>query len=148
MPERTETILAFDYGTKNVGIAVGQTLTRSASALTVLRYGETRESKKVLFEQLGKLIAEWKPTQLIVGWPLNMDGSESELCADVKKFSDKLQRESNLPVTLVDERLTSREAKQQRQQTRNPASREHSYRKQPIDSEAARILLQGWLQDL
>jgi len=137
-----QTVLAFDYGRKNIGVAVGQTLTKTASALTVLRYGETRESKKVLQQQIQKLIAEWKPSQLIVGWPLNMDGTESELCFDVKKFASQLEKGTAIPIVFVDERLTSHEAKQQ-QMSRG----EKNYRKQPIDSEAARIMLEGWLRE-
>jgi len=130
--------MGIDYGRKNIGIAVGQTLTQSARALAVLRYGETKQSKKIMFVQLKQLVDEWKPGVLVMGWPLNMDGTESELCAEVKKFAARLEMENKLPVAFVDERLTSREAKMNHGST--------DYRKHPVDSEAARILLESWLR--
>jgi putative Holliday junction resolvase len=131
--------MGIDYGKKNIGIAVGQTLTQSARPLAVLRYSDTKQSKKILFVQLKQLVDEWKPDVLVVGWPLNMDGSESELCNEVKKFAARLNMENNLPVAFVDERLTSREAKRNHEST--------DYRKYPVDSEAARILLESWLRE-
>lgn len=135
------TAMGFDYGKKNIGVAVGQTLTRSANALAVVRYGETRQSRAVLMQQLEKLVREWKPSTLVVGWPLNMDGSESELCAEVKKFAAELQTATGIIVEFVDERLTSREAKT------NAEGKARNYRKEPVDSEAARLLLESWLRE-
>ena len=140
-PTIATTVIGFDYGRKNIGVAVGQTLTRSANALTVLRYSETKQSKAVVFKQIKQLINEWKPSKLIIGWPLNMDDTESELCAEVRKFADRLKAENNLPIEFVDERLTSREAKSVREKS------ESNYRKNPVDSEAARILLESWLRE-
>jgi len=134
------TVLGFDYGSKTTGVAVGQSLTGTASELAVIRFGETRQSQKTQWEQLKKTILEWRPAILVVGWPLNMDGTESVLCADVKLFSEQLQANTGRKIALFDERLTSREAKMA------DAFAARDYRKNPVDAEAARLLLESWLR--
>ena len=135
------TVLGFDYGSKTTGIAVGQSLTGSASELAVIRFGETRQSQQAQWEQLKKLVQEWKPTTLVVGWPLNMDGTESDFCKEVKRFAEKLKKQTGCPVEFMDERLTSREAKME---SKNKNS---DYRKNPVDSYAAKLMLESWLRE-
>ena len=138
--DKPVTAMAIDYGTRNVGIAVGQSLTASAKELPALRYGDSKESRRVLHEQIGKIIAEWKPTVVVIGWPLNMDGTESPMCAEVKQFGEMLAKETGRVISYMDERLTSHEAKSgQDEQQRN-------YRKRPVDSTAAKILLESWFR--
>jgi len=130
--------LAFDYGTRQIGVAVGQTLTGSAEPLINLRARDGIPD----WEQIGKLIKEWKPDILIVGLPLNMDGSESEMSARASKFARRLEGRFQLPAQCIDERLSTFEAKQQlRDQRRTP----NSYRENPVDSLAAALLLETWL---
>ena len=102
-------ILAFDFGTQHIGVAVGQTVTKTSSPLIILNVA--REGKEI-WKTISSLIDEWKPDQLLVGKPLNMDGTPSEMMKKVDPFFNKLQKISNIPCELVDERLTSFEAKQ------------------------------------
>ena len=96
-------VLAFDFGLKHIGVAVGQTVTRSAGPLSTLR---ARDGKPD-WSQLLALVDEWQPIQLLIGLPLNMDDSESEMSARARRFAARLGTKSGLEVTMVDERLTS-----------------------------------------
>lgn len=138
MPEHPAagTVLGFDYGTKRIGIAVGQTLTRTATPLTTLR---TLHGEQPDWERIQALIREWKPGALVVGLPYNMDDTEAEIAPRVKRFARQLDGRFHLPVHLVDERLTSHEAEQ-----RLGSSAEGDGR---IDSLAAALILETWLND-
>ena len=127
-------ILAFDFGTKHIGVAVGQTITRTSSPLIVLNVA--REGKEI-WNTISSLIDEWKPDQLLVGKPLNMDGTPSEMMKKVDPFFNKLQKISNIPCELVDERLTSFEAKQLIE-TQSKDDR--------VDDLAAKIFLDNWIE--
>jgi len=130
-----QTVIGFDYGSKRIGIAVGQTLTKTARALTQISNDATPEWSK-----LDTLIAEWRPKTLIVGLPLNMDDSIGHAADSAKKFAQQLQQRYHLPTHLIDERLSSREARTRLQQQgkRQPD-------KQAINSMAAQIILEDWL---
>jgi len=127
-------ILAFDFGTKHIGVAVGQTITRTSSPLIVLNVA--REGKEI-WNTISSLIDEWKPDQLLVGKPLNMDGTPSEMMKKVDSFFKKLQKISSIPCELVDERLTSFEAKQLMQV---------DSKDDRIDDLAAKIFLDNWIE--
>ncbi|WP_022963605.1 Holliday junction resolvase RuvX [Halopseudomonas pelagia] len=132
--------MAFDYGTKQIGVAVGQTLTCRAEPVAVLRAKDGVPN----WDDIARLIAEWKPDTLVVGLPLNMDGSPSEMSGRAEKFSRRLHGRYNLPVHCIDERLSTFEAKQSlRDSGRSPTS----YRDNPVDSLAAALLLETWLGD-
>lgn len=132
--------LGFDYGTRQIGVAVGQTLTGSAEPLTTLRARDGIPD----WDQIGALIKEWRPQVLIVGLPLNMDGSESAMSIRAEKFARRLYGRFQLPVHTVDERLSTFAAKQSlRDNGRSP----QSYRNNPVDSLAAALLLETWLAD-
>ena len=127
-------ILAFDFGTQHIGVAVGQTVTKTSSPLIILNVA--REGKEI-WNTISNLIDEWKPDQLLVGKPLNMDGTPSEMMKKVDPFFNKLQKISNIPCELVDERLTSFEAKQlMRTDTKGDR----------IDDLAAKIFLDQWIE--
>ena len=126
-------ILAFDFGTKYIGIAVGQTITKTSSPLVVLDVA--REGKEI-WNTISDLIDEWKPDQLLVGNPLNMDGTASDMMKKVYPFFKKLQMISNVPCELVDERLTSFEAKQLVQMDTKDVR---------VDDLAAKIFLDNWI---
>lgn len=138
MPEHPAagTVLGFDYGTKRIGIAVGQTLTRTATPLTTLR---TLHGEQPDWERIQALIREWKPGALVVGLPYNMDDTEAEIAPRVKRFARQLDGRFHLPVHLVDERLTSHEAEQ-----RLGSGAEGDGH---IDSLAAALILETWLND-
>lgn len=140
MNARIRSVLAFDFGLVQIGVAVGNTLLRSTQPLAILRAREGIPD----WQALEQLVRDWQPDLLLVGDPLNMDGSDSELCERARKFARRLHGRLGLPVTLVDERLTSFEAKQ--------LSREQGhrgdYKRRPIDSQAAELVLQSWLNDL
>lgn len=99
-------ILAFDFGLKHIGVAAGQTITGQARGVTTIR---ARDGKPD-WQQIQSLVADYGPIQLIVGLPLNMDGTESALSARARQFSLRLGRRAKLPLALWDERLTTREA--------------------------------------
>ena len=127
-------ILAFDFGTKHIGVAVGQTITRTSSPLIVLNVA--REGKEI-WNTISSLIDEWKPDQLLVGKPLNMDVTPSEMMKKVDPFFKKLQKISSIPCELVDERLTSFEAKHLMQV---------DSKDDRIDDLAAKIFLDNWIE--
>ena len=135
------TLLGFDFGTQRIGIAVGQELTHSVTPLTTLK---ARNSKPD-WEQISQLISEWQPDLLIVGLPLHMDGSEQTMTDAARRFGNQLKGRYNLPVEMVDERLSSYEAEELLQQ--QPASRRKKQDKGYIDQLAAQLILQSWLDN-
>ena len=106
---RIKVVLAFDFGLKHIGIAVGQALTRTATDI-----GEVNANggKPASWTPLDDLVGEWQPDQLVVGLPLNMDGSESRMSAAARRFARRLEGRYHLPTAMVDERLSSVEARQ------------------------------------
>lgn len=133
---RPITALAFDYGTRHLGLAIGQTLTATANPLSPLKCRDGVPN----WEEVGAILAEWKPDQLVVGLPLNMDGSESEMSRRAQKFANRLHGRFGLQVACVDERLTSFEAKSRVA----PGSAERQ-QGGAIDSLAAVVILEAWL---
>ncbi|WP_298774793.1 Holliday junction resolvase RuvX [uncultured Shewanella sp.] len=103
----SKTVLGFDFGTKSIGIAIGQSLTASARPLVSIK----AEDGIPRWEQIGKLITEWKPDFIIVGLPLNMDGTEQELTKRAKKFGNRIRGRFDINVEFQDERLTTADAK-------------------------------------
>lgn len=130
----SQTLLGFDYGRIRTGVAVGQTLTATASGLITL----TSRNNKPDWDGIDKLIKEWQPDGLVVGVPVHMDGTEQEMTKAAQKFGRQLKARYNLPVYEADERLSSAEAEQ------NLGS---SLDKAAIDREAARLILQAWLNE-
>lgn len=131
-------LLAFDYGTKNIGVASGQTITRSASAQPQLKAKDGVPD----WAQIEKLLKEWQPDLVLVGLPLNMDGSESDLSVRARKFANRLQGRFGVKIELVDERLSSFEAKGE---VMAQGGSRH-YKTNPVDSIAARLILESWFE--
>ena len=127
-------VLAFDYGLKNIGVAIGQALTHSARALTELKARDGIPD----WQLLARLLDEWKPSRVLVGLPLNMDGSDSEMSKRARKFANRLHGRFGVEVSLVDERLSTREAKS----VAIAQGHKGNYGDKPIDSLAACILLE------
>lgn len=122
---------------RQIGIAVGNRETGTSQPLTTLRARDGIPD----WVQISKLLEEWQPGLLVVGQPLNMDGSESELSRLASKFGRRLEGRYGVPVDYMDERLSSFEAKQQLQE----AGHRGDYRKNPVDDLAAQLILQSWL---
>lgn len=137
---RVQRVLGFDYGTRQIGVAVGQTVTGSAQPLMVLKARDGIPD----WQQIASLLDEWKPDALIVGLPLNMDGTPSEMSGRAEKFARRLEGRYQLKVHCVDERLSTFEAKQSLRESRRTPS---SYRDDPVDALAAALLLQTWLSE-
>jgi len=97
------TVMAFDYGTRRVGVAVGNSVTRAGQALKTI----TAENADALFKEIERLLAEWQPNQLVVGLPTHPDGAEHEMTAKSRRFGNQLHGRFNLPVDWVDERYSS-----------------------------------------
>lgn len=127
-----ETLLAFDYGTKKIGIAIGNTLIRQARPLEIL-ITTTRAER---FARLAQLLQEWRPERLVVGLPLASDGSDQYATLQSRRFANQLHGRYGLPVVLVDERGSSMQA-----QAMLP-------RNAPDDALAAAIILQRYFDSL
>lgn len=97
------TVMAFDYGTRRVGVAVGNSVSRSGQALKTIATPNIKE----LFQQIEGLLKEWNPNQLVVGLPMHPDGTAHEMTAKAKRFGNQLNGRFGLPVAWVDERYTS-----------------------------------------
>ncbi|MFN7287890.1 MAG: Holliday junction resolvase RuvX [Burkholderiales bacterium] len=106
MPEPARTLLGLDFGVRCIGVALGNSLTNRARALTVIDTVVTDQR----FAQLAALIAQWQPDGLVVGRPLNDDGSPTPTTARAERFANQLRGRFGLPVLAVDERFSSREA--------------------------------------
>lgn len=130
------TILAFDFGLKHIGVAVGQLITKTANPLTRLAAKDGIPQ----WDSIGALITEWQVNALVVGLPLNMDNSEQFITKAAKKFANRLQQHFKLPVFLVDERLSTIEAKKQLHQQKN-------FDIKKVDQYAAKIILETWLNE-
>ncbi|EXJ16032.1 Holliday junction resolvase RuvX [Imhoffiella purpurea] len=139
------TLLGFDFGPRKIGVAVGQTLTRSATPLTTLR----GQGERPDWTGIEALIAEWKPAALVVGLPFNMDDTEVEWSPRVHRFARQLEGRYGLKVHLIDERLTSIEARRQLEERPRGAERGRSGRKpstrDAVDAVAAALILETWL---
>jgi putative Holliday junction resolvase len=97
------TVMAFDYGTRRVGVAVGNSVSKSGQPLKTI----TAPNIDILFQEIGNLIAEWEPKSLVVGLPTHPDGTAHAMTAKAKRFGNQLHGRFGLPVTWVDERYTS-----------------------------------------
>jgi len=139
-PDIAGTVMAFDFGEKRIGVATGETMLKTAHALTTI---ET-EVTETRFAEIAKLITEWRPSLLIVGLPTHMDGSAHALTQLSKKFAQRLEGRFNLPVMMVDERLSSAEAAQQL----TGAGVNARLQKTMIDAVAAQVILQSYFDNL
>tara|TARA_Y100001935_G_scaffold255632_1_gene270228 strand:+ start:11088 stop:11489 length:402 start_codon:yes stop_codon:yes gene_type:complete len=130
-----ETFLGFDYGTHKIGIAVGQTVTKSANPLTTLSNIKNIPN----WRKIELLIEEWRPKALIIGHPFEMTDREANNAEKAKKFSRQLHERFKLPVYLVDERLTTRDAWAQ-------LGKDAIKDQTKVDSFAAKLILETWLR--
>lgn len=136
---KADCYLGFDFGTKKIGCAVGQSLTRSATPLKKI---PVRQSE-IRWELIQQYIKEWQPSALVVGLPLNMDGTEQNITQLAKQFAKDLEKRYQLSVYLVDERLSTRDARERVFEMGGYKALQNT----DIDSLAAKLILEMWLQD-
>ena len=130
----SETVMAFDFGAKRIGVAIGETLLSSARALTTIE----AEANEQRFSAIGKLIDEWQPARLIVGLPAHVDRDvPHEFAARCERFARQLEGRYRLPVELADERYSSVVAAER-------LGGEKLKNKARLDAEAAAVILQAW----
>jgi putative Holliday junction resolvase len=137
----SEIVLAFDYGERRIGVAVGQTASQTASPVGTLPARGTPD-----WGAIERCLAQWGPARLLVGLPYNMNGSETGLTAACREFAAELERRTSLPVELVDERLTSAAATAELRDARRSGTRARRLRREDIDANAARLILETWLR--
>lgn len=101
-------VVAFDFGLRYIGVASGQTITATASPLTILKARHGKPDWPALLD----ILRPWKPVRLLVGLPLNMDGTDGDMTVRARRFAAELERRSGIATELVDERLTSRAARE------------------------------------
>ena len=135
-------ILAFDYGTRRIGVASGDTLTRTARALATLDC-----APRVPWPAIDKLVAELQPAQFIVGWARNMDGTPAVLAAACQTFAAEIAARYGKPVALVDETLSSREAEAGLREARAAGLKRKRTTHADVDMVAAKILIERWLEN-
>ncbi len=123
------TIIGFDFGMKRIGVAVGQHITKTASPLKIIKAVDGVPN----WQEIETIISDWHASELVVGIPLNMDGSEQQLTRCANRFANKLADKFNLAVHRIDERLTTVEAK--KLATKNEA----------VDALAAKLIVESWL---
>ncbi len=140
-----ETLLAFDYGTRRVGVAVGNSLTGAARALVVI--DEPHADPR--FAAIASLIAQWQPQRLVVGRPVDDDGSPTATTPRAERFARQLQGRFGVPVAFVDERWSSAEAASnlRAQRATRRAGARHAARGEPDDAEAAAVILRQYLHE-
>lgn len=141
--QRTGTILAFDFGRARIGVAVGDMHTTITGPLTTLRARGGRPD----WEEVEALLAEWTPTRLLVGRPTHLDGAEDASTAAAERFARALAARSALPVELVDERLSSVEARHRLREQRRSGFRRRRVRRGDVDPLAAQLILDIWLAE-
>ena len=132
------TVLAFDFGTKSIGVAVGQEVTGTASPLAALKARDGIPD----WQQIAALYEEWQPHLVVVGLPLNMDGSEQEMTQRAKKFANRLHGRFKVAVETCDERLTTPDAKSMLFELGGYKK----LTKDKIDSVSACVIFTSWIE--
>lgn len=132
-------VLAFDFGTRRIGIASGNTLTRMPQPLCTLEY-----KHELPWNDIEKLLRDYLPEQLVVGLPYNTDDTPTRLTHVVKSFADELAARSKLPVALVDERHSSQEAERELAYLRSTGLKTRRVTHADVDKLAAKVVLQRW----
>ncbi len=138
MTDSSNFIIAIDFGLTHIGLAVGQRITNSASGLTTLKAKNGQPNWK----DLSDLINEYSPSLILVGFPLNMDGSTSEMSTQAEKFATLLEKKTGTPTRMVDERLSSKEASR----IANNSKKNHVY-DASIHEISACLIAQTWLDE-
>jgi putative Holliday junction resolvase len=136
-------VLAFDFGQRRIGVARGDTLTRTASPLAVVPAGPGGPR----WDLMNSLMHNWQPALAVVGLPYNLDGSESAMAGAARDFAGELEHRYLLPVKLVDERYSSIDAATRLRAARESGSRKRRVAKADIDGAAACVILERWFTE-
>lgn len=150
MPERTasagpQIVLGIDFGLRRIGLAVGDTLTRTARPLAALTVANAGQLSTPEWLHLERAIRECGASQIVVGCPYNVDGSAHALTDAARTFARELQQRMTLPLHLEDERYSSLEAAQQLRERRESGRQRGRIERSQIDSAAAAVILERWL---
>ncbi len=137
------TLFGIDFGTRKIGVAVGQTLTRTATGIAVVPV-RNREPE---WDTLDKLVQQWKPGAFVVGMPFNMDGTDSDMTARARHFARVLTERYGKPCHEVDERLSTRAAREISRENSERSGKRHNDKAQ-VDAQVAQLLLEGWLASM
>lgn len=138
------TLLGFDYGRRRIGVAIAQELTGTAAPLATVA---TLANGKPDWPALEKLVLTWRPDALVVGIPLNMDGTAQGMSRAARRFANQLHERFRLPVHTADERLSSVEAKSRLRSAAGRSAEDRAGYRDQVNMVAAQIILQTWLSD-
>jgi len=141
-PDAVRVALAFDFGLRRIGVAVGDTLTRSAAARGIVPMRTAGPD----WPLIDRLVGDSAPHVLVVGKPYNVHGDDSEMTTHARRFAAQLAARYSLPVELVDERYSSIEATEGLKAQRASGARRRRLRKEDVDSAAAVVILRRWLE--
>ena len=133
-------VLAFDFGHRRIGVACGDTVSRTAAPLSAVPAG-TRGPR---WEEIDSLLRDWEPALAVVGLPYNVDDSEGGMAGAARGFAADLARRYRLRVVLVDERYSSQEAEARLKSARESGSRRRRVAKADVDAAAACVILERW----
>jgi len=136
-------VLAFDFGQRRIGVACGDTISRSASPLQAVPAGQDG----LQWELVGKLMHDWQPDLAVVGLPYNVDGSDSAMTGAARSFAAELKRRFLLDVAMVDERYSSLEAEARLRSARESGQRRRRVTRGDVDAEAACVILERWFTE-
>ena len=136
--DKIQTLMAFDFGTKRMGLAMGQRLTQTANGIGCINAKDGKPD----WDALDKLVEEWKPDAFVVGLPINMDGTDSDMSRRANKFSNRLHGRYGKASFTIDERLTTFEAKE----VAKAQGHKGHYKSDPVDALAAQFILESWLE--
>ncbi len=143
VPSTRTNIIAFDFGSKRIGVAATNTAAQKiAGVCTELKPISAREGIPD-WNEVGSLLDQWTPAKIIVGLPLDADGGDMEITRRTRKFCNRLRERFGCQIELVDETLSTRAAKAEA----SARGRSHHYASSPVDSIAARLILESWLRD-
>ena len=134
-------VMAFDFGLRRIGVACGDTLSRSASPLGMVRAGGDGPQ----WDEITALLREWQPALAVVGLPYNADGTESAMTGAARAFAAQLNARYGLPVELMDERYSSLEAAERLRGARESGLRRRRIAKSDVDAAAACVILERWI---
>ena len=137
--KKIRTLLAFDFGLRQIGVAVGNMQMQTSQPLAIVN----AKNGKPDWQAIEKLMEDWQPDLLVIGDPLNMDGSAGEMSDRANKFARRLHGRWGIAIEMADERLSSFEAKQSMRELGHRGD----YKDKPIDSYAAELILQTWYRE-
>jgi len=136
-------VLAFDFGRRRIGVACGDTVSRTAAPLAAVPNGQAGPP----WEAIDTIVRTWQPALLVIGLPYNVDGSDSAMTVAAREFADQLRRRSGLQAELVDERYSSREAEARLKAARESGVRRRRVVKADVDAAAACVILERWFTE-